>query len=151
MNKLRDKFSKARTDTQFDSGVKFEEQCEQITDDFSVKFAEWLQENRWFSFTNGKWNYTFEQGTVISKANYEKNYRKTTTELHNTLKKIFMEKNKELEFNNLFVGQKVIDEDGDKGEITKIENIFNIYVKYDNGGSGISCLNRCCNDKLYEL
>jgi len=42
MNKLREKFSKARTDTQFDSGVKFEEQCEQITDDFSVKFFHWM-------------------------------------------------------------------------------------------------------------
>jgi hypothetical protein len=51
----------------------------------------------------------------------------------------------------IFVGQKVIDKDGDKGTITEIENIYNIYVKYDNGGSGISCLNGCCNDRLYAI
>jgi len=62
-----------------------------------------------------------------------------------------MEKNKELKFTDIFVGQKVIDEDGDKGEITKIENIYNIYVKYNKGGSGIFCLNGCCNYKLFEL
>jgi len=60
-----------------------------------------------------------------------------------------MENLKLLSFDEISVGQKVIDEDGDKGEITKIENIYNIYVKYENGGSGISCLNGCCNDKLY--
>ena len=39
-------------------------------------------------------------------------------------------KSKPLLYNGIFVGQKVIDEDGDKGEITRIENIYNIYVKY---------------------
>lgn len=53
----------------------------EITTDVAVKFAEWLQENRWFSFYDGKWNYSFEQGTSISKVTYEKNYRKTTDEL----------------------------------------------------------------------
>jgi hypothetical protein len=60
-------------------------------------------------------------------------------------------KSKPLLYDGIFVGQKVIDEDGDKGEITRIENIYNIYVKYDNGGSGISCLNGCCNDRLYAI
>ena len=60
-------------------------------------------------------------------------------------------KSKPLLYDGIFVGQKVLDEDGDKGEITRIENIYNIYVKYDNGGSGISCLNGCCNDKLYAI
>ena len=49
---------------------------------FACQFAEWLQENRWFSFINGKWNYTFEHGTSISSASYDKNYRKTTEELY---------------------------------------------------------------------
>ena len=60
-------------------------------------------------------------------------------------------KSKPLLYDGIFVGQKVIDEDGDKGTITEIENIYNIYVKYDNGGSGIYCLNGCCNDRLYAI
>jgi hypothetical protein len=46
-------------------------------------FAEWLQENRWFSFENGKWYYTFEQGTCMSDKEYQKKYVKTTAELWN--------------------------------------------------------------------
>ena len=45
------------------------------------QFYIWKDENRWFNFSNGKWNYTFEHGTVMSKSSYEKNYRKTTKEL----------------------------------------------------------------------
>jgi hypothetical protein len=44
-------------------------------------FILWKDNNRWFSFSDGKWNYTFEQGTSISRAAYEKDYRKTTKEL----------------------------------------------------------------------
>ena len=58
---------------------------------------------------------------------------------------------KPLLYDGIFVGQKVVDETGEKGEITRIENIYNIYVKYDNGGSGIYCFNRCCNDRLYAI
>ena len=60
-------------------------------------------------------------------------------------------KSKPLLYDGIFVGQKVIDEDGDKGTIVEIENIYNIYVKYDNGGSGIFCLNGCCGDVLYAI
>jgi hypothetical protein len=60
-------------------------------------------------------------------------------------------KSKPLLYDRIFVGQKVVDEDGDKGTITEIENIYNIYVKYDNGGSGIYCFNGCCNDRLYAI
>ena len=60
-------------------------------------------------------------------------------------------KSKPLLYDGIFVGQKVIDEDGDKGTITRIENIYNIHIKYDNGGYGYSCLNGCCNDKLYAI
>jgi hypothetical protein len=48
-----------------------------------MSFAEWLQENRWFSFENGKWYYTFEQGTCMSDKEYQKKYVKTTAELCN--------------------------------------------------------------------
>ena len=58
---------------------------------------------------------------------------------------------KPLLYDGIFIGQKVVDEDGDFGVITKIENIYNVYVKYDNGGSGISCMYGCCNDRLYAV
>ena len=60
-------------------------------------------------------------------------------------------KKQQLNFSDIFVGQKVIDKDEDKGEITKIENINNIYVKYKKGGDGIFCFENCCNDKLFKL
>lgn len=54
-----------------------------ITTDIATKFSEWLQENRWFSFINNKWHYTFEMGTSISEESYNKNYTKTTEQLFN--------------------------------------------------------------------
>jgi hypothetical protein len=53
----------------------------------AIQFAEWLFENRWFNFENGKWSYTFQQGTSISKKTYEKNYVKTTQELYSIFEK----------------------------------------------------------------
>ena len=46
------------------------------------EFAEWLYQNRWFSFENGKWHYTFEQGTVMGDKTYQKHYVKTTAQLY---------------------------------------------------------------------
>ena len=46
------------------------------------EFAIWLINNRWFNFEKGKWSYTFEHGTMISKKSYEKNYRKSHDELY---------------------------------------------------------------------
>jgi len=56
--------------------------CQPLVSSRACRFAEWLQENRWFPFYQGKWNYTFENGTSISEALYNKNYRKTTEELY---------------------------------------------------------------------
>ncbi len=42
--KLQEKFSKARLNTQFDSGIRFEIECENIADDFAIEFAEWISE-----------------------------------------------------------------------------------------------------------
>ena len=61
--------------------------CVELSDNHAIGFSEWLQENRWYSFIQGKWNYTFEQGTSISEANYNKNYRKTTKQLLEIYKK----------------------------------------------------------------
>jgi len=52
----------------------------------AILFAVWLRENRWFHYENGKWYYTFEQGTAIHKKTYDKNYIKTSEELY----KIFL-------------------------------------------------------------
>lgn len=49
----------------------------------AIGFAQWLQENRWYSFINGKWHYTFDQGTAMARKTYEKDYMKTTEELYN--------------------------------------------------------------------
>ena len=57
--------------------------CQTAVSSCACHFAEWLQENRWLTFYQGKWNYTFEQGTSMSKKTYDKNYRKTTQELYN--------------------------------------------------------------------
>jgi hypothetical protein len=84
MNKLREKFENWLNTNPRKEITAI--QCEQITDDFSISFAEWLNQNRWFTFENGKWCYSFENGTAISKTNYDKNYRKTTTELQQYFK-----------------------------------------------------------------
>lgn len=50
------------------------------------RFILWKDENRWFTFSDGKWNYTFEHPTSIGKETYDKKYRKTTSELWNMFK-----------------------------------------------------------------
>lgn len=52
-----------------------------ITFDLAIEFAEWLYQNRWFRFEDGKWHYTFEMGTSLSRNEYQKNYVKTTQQL----------------------------------------------------------------------
>lgn len=47
----------------------------------AINFPIWMQQNRWYNFSGGKWHYTFEEGTAISKETYEKKYTKTPTEL----------------------------------------------------------------------
>lgn len=58
-----------------------------------------------------------------------------------------------LEFNELFVGMLVIDEDNDIGEIINIQDMYNIEIEYyadnEKSGRGLYCLSNCCNDKLY--
>lgn len=66
------------------------DQCVQIAKDYaekeSIEFSEWLQQNRWFSFQNGYWYYTFENAIAISNEAYNKKYRKTTSELYQLFK-----------------------------------------------------------------
>lgn len=55
-------------------------------EEVAVEFAEWMYQNRWFQFENGKWYYTFEQGTSMSDKQYQKEYVKTTAELYQLFK-----------------------------------------------------------------
>lgn len=48
----------------------------------SIAFAEWKYANRWFTYENGYWCYTFEQATAVSDKTYNKLYRKTSEELY---------------------------------------------------------------------
>lgn len=52
----------------------------------AVAFAEWVYKNRWFRFENGRWEYTFEQGSSVSRGEYLKNYIKTTAQLYELFK-----------------------------------------------------------------
>ena len=66
------------------------DKCVQIAKDYAeqeaIEFSEWLQQNRWFSFQNGYWYYTFENAIAISNEAYNKKYRKTTSELYQLFK-----------------------------------------------------------------
>lgn len=52
---------------------------------------------------------------------------------------------------NIHNGLKVTDEDGVIGEVKQCDDLHNIWVVYDNGGSGFYCLDENCKDydKLY--
>lgn len=68
--------------TRFQYSKMDNEAAELYAESKAKDFAEWLHDNRWLSFSNGKWNYYFEQGTAMSDETYERNYRKTTHELY---------------------------------------------------------------------
>jgi hypothetical protein len=57
-----------------------------------------------------------------------------------------------LTFENIEVGMRVIDQDDHIGTIKECEDIHNILVEYENGGSGFYCLDEKCEeyDELYE-
>lgn len=52
-------------------------------EEFAMKFAEWLQENRWYTYDpeERKWHYTFEHGTAMPQKTYDKNYKKGSYQL----------------------------------------------------------------------
>lgn len=64
-------------------------QCQEDMATNSIRFAEWLNENRWYNFDKEcqKWCYTFEMGTSLPRKTYEKYYMKTSDELY----KIFIQ------------------------------------------------------------
>lgn len=74
---------------------------------------------------------------------------KSTKSTENSTEKV--NKSKPLLYDGIFEGMRIKDQDGDIGTIEKIENIYNIHIKYDNGGYGYSCLNGCCGDILYAI
>lgn len=48
----------------------------------AIAFDEWRIKNRWFSFEQGYYYHTFEQGTSMSEASYLKKYVKTREQLY---------------------------------------------------------------------
>jgi hypothetical protein len=58
---------------------------------------------------------------------------------------------------DLVIGMRVQDDDGNIGTVKECEDIHNIFVYYDNGGSGLHCLVEGCietktiNGKLIEI
>ena len=59
--------------------------------------------------------------------------------------------------NNLVNGMRVQDGEGNIGTVKECEDLHNVFVKYDNGGSGLHCLIEGCietktiNDQLVEI
>ena len=59
--------------------------------------------------------------------------------------------------NNLVNGMRVQDGEGNIGTVKECGDIHNVFVKYDNGGSGLHCLIEGCietktiNDQLVEI
>lgn len=66
-----------------------------------------------------------------------------------------------LEFQDVYRGLEVINEDVDEGIIVECDDSCNVLVEYDSGGHGMYCLNRDCikcglavlysNEKLNDL
>ena len=48
---------------------------------------------------------------------------------------------------DIVIGTKVVDTDGDTGVIKNVISIHNVYVEYDNGGSGLYCLDDNCKER----
>ena len=58
---------------------------------------------------------------------------------------------------NLVIGMRVMDDEGNVGTVKECEDIHNVFVEYDNGGSGLHCLIEECietttiNSQLVEM
>ena len=58
---------------------------------------------------------------------------------------------------NLVIGMRVQDNEGNVGIVKECEDIHNVLVEYDNGGSGLHCLVEGCadtktiNDEQFEI
>ncbi len=48
---------------------------------------------------------------------------------------------------DIVIGTRVVDTSGDTGEIKNVISIHNVYIEYDNGGSGLYCLDDTCKDR----
>lgn len=66
--------------TGFGSGLNMA--MEEYAKQKAIEFDKWKWENRWFSFENGYWYQTHEQGTAMSEATYNKYHRKTREQLY---------------------------------------------------------------------
>ncbi len=62
---IKKEFSEARINTQFDSGIKFEIECEKIAEKYLIKFTEWVRINTYD--TGDKWLYQEDDETYTTK------------------------------------------------------------------------------------
>jgi hypothetical protein len=53
-------------------------------------------------------------------------------------------KKKLIEYNDLYKGMKVMDDEGNIGIVKEHDDIHNVLVKFKNGGSGLHCLVEGC-------
>jgi len=61
---------------------------------------------------------------------------------------------KQLDFSELRKGMRVVDSDGDVGYIRDCDDIHNVFVVYDLGGSGLYCFDKDCEEyypNLYDF
>lgn len=49
-----------------------------------------------------------------------------------------------IDYKDIVIGMEVIDDDKQKGMVISCDNIHNIYVEFNNGGSGLYCLVKDC-------
>ena len=57
-------------------------------------------------------------------------------------------------YDDLYIGMEVRDNDGDTGVIKEILDPHNVLVEYENGGSGLHCLEKECDyeyDPLFRI
>lgn len=48
-------------------------------------------------------------------------------------------------FDDVYVGMRVVDVDGYIGVVMNCDDIHNVHVEYDDGGSGLYCLDEDCD------
>jgi len=52
---------------------------------------------------------------------------------------------------NLVVGKCVVDSEQNKGKITNIDDLHNVEIKFDNGGSSLFCFVENCDENLKDM
>ena len=65
-------------------------------------------------------------------------------------KNYMKDKFKRINYKDIIVNMKVKNKEGITGVVKKCEDIHNIFVEYDNGGSGLYCLVKKCTETIIK-